>query len=350
MRLGLNLGYVTSAAQLHANIELAVQADRLGYDVVWVAEAYGSDAVSVLGAIAGRTSRIGIGSGVLQIPARSPAMTAMTAATLDAISDGRFRLGLGVSGPQVSEGWHGVRFADPVGRTREYVQIVEQAVARRRVTAGGTHFTLPLPDGQGKSLVLSLDPVRRHIPLYLAALGPKNLDLTGEIADGWLAIFFDPQAGAGSIARIRQAATAAGRDPAALDISVQTSVSVHPDPEVAAGPVRATAALYIGGMGSKQTNFYHRIAASMGYEDEADEVQELFLARDYAGAAAAVPFGFLDRTSLLGDADRITDRLRTLAAAGVSTVNISPTDRDLESRVNTLQTVRDAARKAGIVA
>ena len=350
MRLGLNLGYVTSAAQLHDNLLLAAEADRLGYDVVWVAEAYGSDAATVLGAIAATTERIDLGSAVMQIPGRTPAMTAMTAATLDALSGGRFRLGLGVSGPQVSEGWHGVRFDDPLGRTREYVQIVRQAIARRRVTAGGRHFTLPLADGPGKALVLSLQPVRPAVPVYLAAVGPKNLTLTGEIADGWLAIFFDPELGADHIRRIRTAAAAAGRDADAVDISVQAAVALHDDPERAAQLVRPTAALYIGGMGSKKVNFYHGIATAMGYEQAADEVQERFLARDYTGAAAAVPFEFLDRTSLLGTPARIVDRLRSLASQGVTTVNISPADSRLEAQLEALRTVHAAAAAAGVLA
>jgi F420-dependent oxidoreductase-like protein len=350
MRLGLNLGYVTSAAQLRDNLALAAIADQIGYDVVWVAEAYGSDAVTVLAAIAASTERIGIGSAVLQIPGRTPAMTAMTAATLDALSGGRFRLGLGVSGPQVSEGWHGVPFRDPLGRTREYVQIVQQAISRRKVTAGGDHFTLPLPDGPGKSLVLAFEPVRPKIPLYLAAVGPKNLTLTGEIADGWLAIFFDPETGGEHIQRIRRAATAAGRDPLAIDISVQTTLSINDDLEVAARAVRPGAALYIGGMGSKKVNFYHGIATAMGYEKEADEVQERFLARDYQGAAAAVPFEFIDRTSLIGSPARIVERLQTLAAQGVTTVNLSPANPDQESRVHALRTIHAAATAAGILA
>jgi len=350
VRLGLNLGYVTSAAELMGNLTLAKAAEDLGYDAVWAAEAYGSDAVSVLAAVAARTTRIGIGSAILQIPGRTPAMTAMTAATLDALSGGRFRLGLGVSGPQVSEGWHGVRFADPVGRTREYIQIVRQALQRRRVTAGGEHFTLPLPDGPGKSLVLSLQPVRVDIPVYLAALGPRNLQLTGEIADGWLAIFFDPESAGESIETIRAAARGAGRDPNLIDISAQVPVSVAADPQEAAARVRAHAALYIGGMGSKKTNFYHRIASGMGYEQEADDVQQRFLSRDYAGAAAAVPFEFLDRTCLLGDVDRIADRLARLAEGGVTSVNISSFDSTLEDRIGTLRTVVEAAEKAGVTA
>lgn len=350
MRLGLNLGYVTSAAQLRDNLALARVADQIGYDVVWVAEAYGSDAATVLGAIAATTQRIGIGSAVLQIPGRTPAMTAMTAATLDGLSGGRFRLGLGVSGPQVSEGWHGVRFSDPVGRTREYVQIVRQAISRRKVTAGGDHFTLPLPDGPGKSLVLAFDPVRREIPLYLAAVGPKNLTLTGQIADGWLAIFFDAETGSEQINRIRAAAVAAGRDPLAIDISVQATLAIDDDVEIAARAVRPGAALYIGGMGSKKVNFYHGIATAMGYEAEADEVQEKFLARDYHGAAAAVPLEFIDRTSLIGSPVRIVARLASLAAAGVTTVNFSPADADADAREHALRTIHAAATAAGLLA
>lgn len=352
MRLGLSLSYVTSADELHQAIELAVVADELGYDCVWVAEAYGSDSVTMLAAIAARTTRIGLGSGVMQIPARTPALTAMTAATLDALSGGRFRLGLGVSGPQVSEGWHGVGFADPVGRTREYINIVRLALSRRRVVADGKHFTLPLPDGPGKPLVLSIHPVRREIPVYLAAIGPKNLELTGQVADGWLGIFVDPVSGADQIASIRQAAAAAGRDPAALDISASVPVSVDPDPGVAAQRVRPNAALYVGGMGSKKTNFYHRIASGMGFREQADEVQERFLARDYAGAAAAVPFEFLDATCLLGDPDRIGRRLRAYADGGISTVNISlpapGPGQAAEDQPAILRTVMQAAQSAGV--
>src|ERR1700761_6841749 len=169
---------------------MAQEADRLGYAVVWAAEAYGSDTVSTLGWLAGQTRQIDLGSAVLQIPARTPAMTAMTAATLDSLSGGRFRLGLGVSGPQVSEGWHGVRFARPLARTREYVDIVNLALSRHRVRYDGQIYTLPLPDGPGKALQLTVHPIREHIPIYLAAVGPKNVELAGELADGWLSIFF----------------------------------------------------------------------------------------------------------------------------------------------------------------
>src|SRR3954462_1441089 len=202
MRLGLNLGY-WGAGQDADNLALAVEADRLGYAVCWAAEAYGSDAVTVLAWVAAQTRSIDVGSAVLQIPARTPAMTAMTAATLDALSGGRFRLGLGVSGPQVSEGWHGVRFDRPLARTREYVEIVQQALRRETVEYAGEHWTLPLPDGVGKALRMTVHPVREHVPLYLAAIGPRNLELTGRIADGWLAIFFSPEHASVSLQPLR---------------------------------------------------------------------------------------------------------------------------------------------------
>src|SRR6266496_3286173 len=192
VELGLNLGYWGMGNNAD-NLALAREADKLGLSVVWAAEAYGSDAPTVLAWVAAQTHHIDIGSAVMQIPARTPAAAAMTAATLDTLSGGRFRLGLGVSGPQVSEGWHGVRFAKPLARTREYVDIVRMALSRQRVRYAGATYTLPLPDGPGKALQLTVHPVREQIPIYLAAIGPNNLELAGEIADGWLAVFFAPQ-------------------------------------------------------------------------------------------------------------------------------------------------------------
>ncbi|HVX44206.1 MAG TPA: LLM class flavin-dependent oxidoreductase, partial [Mycobacteriales bacterium] len=204
MRLGLNLGYWNRQRSAE-DLALVREAERLGYSVVWVAEAYGSDAPTILGWLAASTERIGIGSAVMQIPARTPAATAMTAATLDSLSGGRFHLGLGVSGPQVSEGWHGVRFADPLGRTREYVEIVRAALRRERVEYSGKHFQLPLPDGPGKALALALPVQRKNLPIYLAAMGPANLSLTGQIADGWLAMFFSAQHAAAPLSAIAEA-------------------------------------------------------------------------------------------------------------------------------------------------
>lgn len=349
MKLGLNLGYFSSAQEIHEAIELAKTAESLGYDIAWVAEAYGSDAPTVLAAIAAQTTTLEVGSAIMQIPARSPAMTAMTAATLDGISNGRIRLGLGVSGPQVSEGWHGVRYDHPLGRTEEYIAIVQQALARSRVKFEGKYFTLPLPDGPGKSLMLGIRPVRREIPIYLAAVGPKNLALTGKIADGWHAIYFDPSTGAEHIQTIKSAALAAGRDPEKIDYAATVSVALGPDPETAALAVRPNAALYIGGMGSKKVNFYHGIATAMGYEKQADDVQTKFLSRDYAGAAAAVPLEFLTRTCLLGTVDEIAAGLLKLSDVGITSVNIGAQGQDLTARIGILETTMHAAKIAGVL-
>jgi F420-dependent oxidoreductase-like protein len=344
VRLGLNLGY-WGAGNDPANLALAKQADELGYAVVWAAEAYGSDAVTVLSWIAARTSRIDVGAAVLQIPARTPAMTAMTAATLDTLSGGRFRLGLGVSGPQVSEGWHGVRFAAPLGRTREYVEIVRTALSRKRLKFEGEHFTLPLPDGAGKALRLTVRPARKHIPLYLAAIGPKNLALTGEIADGWLPVFFSPEHAGEQLARIRAGAEVAGRSMDGFDVAPTVPLVVGDDWKVCADAVRGYAALYLGGMGSREKNFYNQLAARMGFEAEAAEVQEKYLARDRAGAMAAVPLEFLDATSLLGPKERIAEKMTQFAEAGVTTLSVSPFTPDPAAA---LTTAVEALELAGV--
>ena len=215
--------------------------------------------------LAGQTSTIGLGSAVMQIPGRTPAMTAMTAATLDLLSGGRFWLGLGVSGPQVSEGWHGVRFAEPLARTRAYVEVVRLALGRQTVRHDGPHHPLPLPDGPGKALRLGLRPVRDHVPLYLAAVGPRNLELAGEIADGWLAVFFDPDLAAEQLGHVRSGRARAGLDLDGFDVVATVPLSVGDDPQACADPVRAYAALYVGGMGSRAQNFYHSLAVRMGF-------------------------------------------------------------------------------------
>jgi F420-dependent oxidoreductase-like protein len=356
VRLGLNVGYWGVGDSAADGLTLAQEAERLGYSVIWAAEAYGSDAVSVLGYLAAKTTTIDIGSAVLQIPARTPTMTAMTAATLDALSNGRFRLGLGVSGPQVSEGWHGVRFGKPLARTREYVDIVRLALSRQRVNYSGATYQLPLPDGPGKALHLMLHPVREHIPVYLAAIGPKNLELAGEIADGWQPVFFAPEHAGEQLAHVRagraKAAHRAGQDAAGglagFDISASTSVAVGDDLERCAAPIRPHAALYIGGMGSREQNFYNALAVRMGYADAAAEVQERYLARDYAGAAAAVPFEFIDRTALLGPVERIADRLQAYDEVGVTTVSVMPSGDTLDERVAVLRAAAEALDKSGV--
>jgi F420-dependent oxidoreductase-like protein len=335
------------------NLALAREADALGYSCAWAAEAYGSDAPTVLAWVGAQTKQIGLGSSILQIPARSPAMTAMTAATLDTLSGGRFRLGLGVSGPQVSEGWHGVRFSQPLARTREYVDIVNLALSRKRVRYEGKHYTLPLPDGPGKALQLTVHPVREHIPIYLASVGPKNLELTGEIADGWLSIFFSTDFAAEQLALISAGRAKVGKDLDGFDVVASAPLVIAEgadDPAALAAlaaPIAGYAALYIGGMGSKDVNFYNQLAVRMGFEAEAAEIQRHYLAREYEAAAAAVPMEFIDATSLLGSPRRIAQRMAEFATAGVTTLNVMPYASSLQERLTSLRTAAEALRESG---
>lgn len=347
MRLGVNLGYVLTS-DVREHVTVAKEADRMGYSVVWAAEAYGSDSPTVLSWIGANTERVGLGTAVMQIPARTPAMTAMTAATLDMLSGGRFRLGLGVSGPQVSEGWHGVRFDRPLARTREYVDIVRLALARKTVEYDGEHFTLPLPGGPGKALRLTVHPVRDHIPVYLAAVGPKNLALAGEIAEGWLSVFFAPEHAAGLLGSIDAGLAASGRERRGFDVSATVPVVVGDDVAACADPVRAYAALYVGGMGSRETNFYNQLARRMGYDEAAERVQSLYLDKQHRAAMAAVPLDFIDQTSLLGPPARITERLHAYADAGVTTVNVTSFAPDLEGRIAVLRTMAEALDASGL--
>jgi F420-dependent oxidoreductase-like protein len=347
VRLGLNLGY-WGAGNDADNLELAKEADRLGYSVVWAAEAYGSDAPTVLSWVAAHTERVDVGSAILQIPARTPAMAAMTAATLDTLSGGRFRMGLGVSGPQVSEGWHGVRFDKPLARTREYVDIVRSALRREKVRYDGKHYVLPLPDGPGKALTMTVHPVREQIPIYLAAVGPKNLELAGEIADGWLAMFFSPEHSADSLASVRAGREKAGKTMEGFDVVPTAPLIVGEDWRTCADTIRPYAALYVGGMGSREKNFYNNLVVRMGFDKEAAEVQERYLARDYPGAMAALPLEFLDATALLGPKERIADRMKALAEVGVTTLTVSPMLQDLEQGIAALRTAVEALDLAGV--
>jgi F420-dependent oxidoreductase-like protein len=347
MKLGINLGY-WGAGNDADNLALARAADECGYAVAWAAEAYGSDAATVLSWVAAQTKQIDVGSAVFQIPGRTPANTAMTAATLDTLSGGRFRLGLGVSGPQVSEGWHGVRFEKPLTRTREYVAIVKMALARERVRFDGEFFTLPLPDGPGKALTLTVHPVREHIPIYLAAIGPKNLELAGEIADGWLAIFYAPEYGQELMASLQAGRARAGRDMSDFDVVPTVPVVIGDDLEACANQIRGNAALYIGGMGSREKNFYNQLACRMGFEEAARVIQEKFLDRDYAGSAAAVPLEFLEQTALIGPAERITERLSAYQEAGVTTLTIAPAAAEFDDRLRTVQIMPELMEAAGL--
>ncbi|MGW0997452.1 LLM class F420-dependent oxidoreductase [Streptomyces sp. NPDC002523] len=350
MKLGINLGY-WGAGMDGDNLAVAQEAERLGYSVCWAAEAYGSDAATVLTWVAAKTERIDVGSAIFQIPARQPAMTAMTASTLDALSGGRFRLGLGVSGPQVSEGWYGVKFDKPLSRTREYVEIVRKAMARERLTYEGEHWTLPLPGGPGKPIKLTVQPQREHIPLYIAAIGPKNLEQTGEIADGALLIF--PSAEhleETTVTYLRAGREKAGKTLDGFDICPTLPLAVGEDKDLSrlADVFRPYTALYVGGMGSLKQNFYNRLARRMGYEQEAAEIQEKYLAGDKEGAAAAVPQDLIDKTTLLGSVDRIADRMKAYAAAGVTTLSLAPAGFALDERMASLRAGAEALERAGL--
>lgn len=350
MKLGINLGY-WGAGMDGDNLAVAQEADRLGYSVCWAAEAYGSDGPTVLSWVAAQTERIDVGSAIFQIPARTPAMTAMTAATLDSLSGGRFRLGLGVSGPQVSEGWYGVKFDKPLARTREYVEIVRKAMSRERLTYQGEHWTLPLPDGPGKAIKLTVHPKRERVPLYIAAIGPKNLEQTGEIADGALLIF--PSAEHlqdTAIAPLRAGREKAGLTMEGFDVcpTLPLAVGAEQDVPALADMFRPYTALYVGGMGSRKQNFYNKLAQRMGYGKEAAEIQDKYLAGDKEGAAAAVPHELIDSTTLLGPVERIADRMQAYAAAGVTTLTLSPAGLTLDERLAALRAGTEALERAGL--
>ncbi|MEU5836093.1 LLM class F420-dependent oxidoreductase [Streptomyces diacarni] len=348
MRLGINLGY-WGAGMDADNLAVAKEADRLGYDVCWAAEAYGSDAATVLTWVAAQTERIDVASGIFQIPARTPAMTAMTAATLDSLSGGRFRLGLGVSGPQVSEGWYGVKFDKPLARTREYVEIIRKAMSRERLTHEGEHWTLPLPGGPGKPIKLTVHPEREEIPLYIAAIGPRNLEQTGEIANGALLVFFSPEhAEETTLQHLRAGREKAGKSMDGFDVCPTVPMALGDDIDALADLFRPYTALYVGGMGSRKQNFYNKLAQRMGYGDEAAEIQDKYLAGDKEGAAAAIPRDLIDSTTLIGPKERIAERMRAYADAGVTTLSLAPAGFTLDERLAALRAGVEARELAGL--
>src|SRR5947208_1318743 len=298
MRLGLHVGYWGLGLTADEQLTLVREAESAGFDSVWAAEAYGSDTATVLAWLAANTERIKIGSAIFQMPGRSPAMTAMTAATLDNLSNGRMILGLGSSGPQVAEGWHGQRFAKQLARTREYVEILRKALARERLEYHGDIYELPLPDGPGKALKLMIAPVQERIPIYIAAIGPKNTQLTGEIADGWMPTFFSPEHVGEMRKLLEEGAARAGngkRIDDSFDIAPTVNVCVDDDIERARDALRPVLALYVGGMGSRKQNFYNALMQRYGYEDAAREVQDLYLDGKKEDAAAALPGELIDK-------------------------------------------------------
>jgi F420-dependent oxidoreductase-like protein len=343
MKLGVNVGYWGMGIGREDQLAVVQEAERLGFDSVWAAEAYGSDAATVLAWLAAGTTTIRLGSAIFQMPARSPAMTAMTAATLDELSGGRMMLGIGSSGPQVAEGWHGQRFARQLQRTREYVAVVRQALARERLSFAGETITLPLPDGPGKPLKLMIAPVQERIPIYLAAIGPRNTALAGEIADGWLPTFFSPEHVGQLRALLQEGADRAGRSLDGFDIVPSVGLYVSEDRDAARDLMRPLLALYVGGMGSRAQNFYNQLVQRYGFEQAAREVQDLYLEGRTDEAAAALPAALIDLVSLCGPPAVVRDRLAAFRDAGVGTLAMIPMAFDREDRIAQLRAVAQLA-------
>lgn len=327
MRLGIMLGY--SGAKMDLPMALIEEADRLGIYALWSAEAYGSDALTPLAWLAAKTERIKLGTAIMQMPARTPAMTAMSAITLDQLSGGRFLLGLGLSGPQVVEGWHGQAYGKPLVRTREYIDIVRQVLIREApLHYDGDYYQIPYQGADATGLGKPLKSIihgRADIPIYLAAIGPKNVTLAAEIADGWLPIFFSPERYAETYQaqiEVGFAKAGNGKSLANFDIAPSVAVSVSDDLESALNQFKPMLALYIGGMGAKGKNFYYDLACRYGYEAAADEIQALYLEGKRAEAVAAVPNALVDEISLCGPRDRIRERLEIWKSSPITTLNM----------------------------
>ena len=322
MRLGFYMGYAQPGTNPLELVELAQEAERLGYDSAWAAEAWGTDAVSVLSWLAATTTTLNIGSAILQIPGRTPANAAMTAATLDLLSGGRFLLGLGTSGPQVVEGWHGEPWGKPLTKTREYVEIVRTVLRRELLEHHGEHYDIPYSGpgatGLGKPLKLMARPLRADVPIYLASMGPKSVELAFEIADGWIPLFFQPE-------RAREIFPMSGaRD--GFDIAPSVPAVLLDDVQAARDALKAYYALYIGGMGARGKNFYNELFARYGYEDDARRIQDLYLDGKQREAIAAVPDGFVDAVALVGPKERFAERLDAFREAGATTLLVSTRD------------------------
>jgi F420-dependent oxidoreductase-like protein len=343
MKLGVHIGYWGLGLTAEEQLGIVQEAERLGYDSVWSAEAYGSDAATVLAWLAGQTSKIRLGSAIFQMPARSAAMTAMTAATLDQISNGRMLLGIGSSGPQVAEGWHGQRFAKQLQRTREYVAVVRKALAREKLEFHGETLELPLPDGPGKALKLTISPVQDQIPVYLAAIGPKNTTLAGEIADGWIPTLFSPEHVSEFRPLLEEGAKKAGKSLEGFDIAPTVNAFVTDDRAAARDAMRPYLALYVGGMGSRDKNFYNNLVQRYGYEEAAGKVQDLYLEGKRDEAGAALPDELIDQVSLCGPADVVRERLGVFRDAGVGTLMITPMAWTYDERIEQLRLIAELA-------
>ncbi|CAB4371460.1 MAG: LLM class F420-dependent oxidoreductase [Actinobacteria bacterium] len=340
MKFGMQIDYAGGFAESAAKV---AEYEKAGLDIAWVAEAYGFDAPTFMGYLAAKTESITIGAGILPIYTRTPTLMAMTAASMDTLTNGRFILGLGASGPQVIEGFHGVKYDAPLGRTREIIDICRIVWKRERVTYDGKYYQLPLPAGEGtglgKPLKMIAKPIREDIPVWIASLGPKNVELTAEIANGWLPIFYMPER-ANDVWGADLAAGMAKRDPSLcpLEICAGGLVAIGDDKSDIAELARPMVALYVGGMGAKGRNFYNDLMCRYGYEEDAEKIQDLYLEGKKDEAAALVPSEFLKLTNLCGPEGFVRERIEAYAAAGVNVLNIIPVGENPTAIIEKLKT------------
>jgi F420-dependent oxidoreductase-like protein len=343
LKLGIYLGYWGIGPRGDEALDIVRTAEASGYDSVWVAESYGSDVVSVLAWLAPQTETIKLGAAIMQVPARPPAAAAMAGATIDALSGGRFIFGFGPSGPQVSEGWYGVPYAKPWGRTREYIEVVRAIIAREGpLTHHGRHYDLPLQGegatGQGKALKLNFHPERNEIPIFVGAIGRKSVELAAEICDGWIPIFFSPEAFEDTWGEhLAKGFEKGGRSRSDLEISPSLQVAIDGDTEMARNVVKGGLLLYLGGMGSRETNFYVDLACRFGFEEDALRVQSLFLDGKRDEAYAAIPEELVDATSLIGTEEQVAERIERFAAIGIDRLICTPVQFDLGERKHTIE-------------
>jgi len=345
MRIGMALNYAGGFKETAA--ELA-DFEKAGLDIVFVPEAYSYDAVSQLGYLAAVTDRVQLASGIMQLYSRTPTLTAMTAAGIDYVSDGRFALGIGASGPQVIEGWHGVPYDAPLARTRETIEICRAVWRRERLEYNGTYYQIPLPEGQGtglgKALKLINHPVRERIPIILAALGPKNVEMAAELAEGWEPIFYYPEK-AKDVWGPSLEAGKAKRDPALgpLDVIAQTALAIGDDVKDLIDLIRPVQALYIGGMGARGRNFYNNMAVRYGYAEEAAAIQDAYLSGRKKEAESLIPQELLENVSLIGPKSYVAERVAAMKESGVTTLNVAPMGTTHAERIALIEQIRDLA-------
>jgi F420-dependent oxidoreductase-like protein len=349
LKLGLNLGYWGIGPVGDDAAEAVKVAEAAGFESVWVAESYGSDVVSVLAWLVPQTQTIKLGAAIMQVPARPPAAAAMAGATIDKLSGGRFIFGFGPSGPQVSEGWYSVPYAKPWGRTREYIEVVRAIIAREGpVEHRGEHYTLPLPDGEGKPLKLNFHPERNEIPVFVGAIGRKSVEMAAEICDGWIPIFFSVDAFEQTWGEHLEAGFAkGGRQRSDLEVSPSLQVAIDGDLEAAKNVVKMGLVLYFGGMGSRKTNFYVDLAHRFGFGDVADEVQRRFQEGDRGGAFEAMPDEIVEATSLVGTEAEVAERIERFRGAGIDRLIVSPVHLDKAEQRHTIERL---ASLAGVAA